>query len=133
MLRPVTCKSVLVVALIVFSAVLTLNAQTAPALKYDKSSEVKVKGVIEEVTTAADSVVHLTLKTEKGPLDVAVAPEKFLKEMEITFTKGETVEVLGSQIAGDAPVLLAREVTRGGDVMVMRDDKGKPVWVGWPK
>lgn len=134
MLRPVSCKSVLVVVLIVFSALLTVNAQTAPAPKYDKSSEVKVKGVIDEVKTAADNIVHLTLKTEKGSLDVAVAPEKFLKEMEITFAKGETVEVLGSQVvAGDAPVMLAREVTRGGDIMMMRDDKGKPVWVGWPK
>jgi hypothetical protein len=134
MLRPVSCKSVLVVALIVLSALLTLSAQTAPAPKYDKSSEVKVKGVIEEVTTAADNVVHLTLKTEKGSLDVVVAPEKFLKEMEITFAKGETVEVLGSQVmAGEATVMLAREVTRGGDIMMMRDDKGKPVWVGWPK
>jgi hypothetical protein len=65
---------------------------------------------------------------------VVVAPEKFLKEMEIIFAKGETIEVLGSQLTVDGnPVLLAREVTRNGDVMVMRDERGKGVWVGWIK
>ena len=61
-----------------------------------------------------------------------VAPEKFLKEMEITFAKGDAIEVLGSQLTVDGnPLLLAREVTRNSDVMTMRDDHGKPVWVGW--
>jgi DNA/RNA endonuclease YhcR with UshA esterase domain len=110
------------------------NGQKMSALKYDKSSEVKVKGVIDDVRTDTDNTVHLTLKNDKGSLDVAVAPEKFLKEMEIAFAKGDTVEVLGSQLKADGtPVLLAREVNRSGDVMMMRDETGNPVWVGWPK
>jgi hypothetical protein len=134
MLRPASFKLVSAVALIVLAMFLALNAQTPAMPKYDKSSEVKVKGVVEEVKTAADGNVHLTLKTDKGLLDVFIAPEKFLKEMEITFAKGDALEVLGSLVAaGEAPLLLAREVTRGGDVMMVRDDNGKPVWVGWPK
>jgi hypothetical protein len=133
MLRPASFKLVSVVALIVLLAFIVVHAQ-APAPKYDKSSEVKVKGVIEEVKTAADNTVHVTLKNDKGLLDVMVAPEKFLREMEITFAKGETIEVVGSQLTVDGnPLMLAREVTRNGDVMVMRDEKGKPVWVGWIK
>jgi len=131
MLRPASCRLVSVVTLIVLLAFIAAYAQGS-ALKYDKSSEVKVKGVIDEVTTGADKSVHVTLKNDKGSLDVMVAPEKFLKEMEISFTKGDTIEVLGSQLTVDGnPILLAREVTRNGDVMTMRDDKGKPVWVGW--
>ena len=127
-------KRVSAVALIVLTTLLALSAQTPAPPKYVKSSEVKVKGVVEEVKTAADGNVHLTLKTDKGLLDVFIAPEKFLKEMEITFAKGDALEVLGSLVAaGEAPLLLAREVTRGGDVMMVRDDNGKPVWVGWPK
>lgn len=131
MLRPVCFKLVLAVAAIVLLAFASANAQTS-ALKYDKSSEVKVKGVIDEVKTADDDTVHITLKSDKGAVDVMLAPEKFLKDMEITFAKGDTVEILGSQLinAGN-PILLAREVTRNGDVMVMRDDAGKPAWVGW--
>jgi hypothetical protein len=134
MLRPASFKLVLAVALSVLLTFIVVNAQTTPTLKYVKSSEVKVKGVIEEVKTAADDTVHLTLKNDKGLLDVVIAPEKFLKEMEITFAKGDTIEVVGSQLATEGnPIMLAREVTRNGDVMLMRDDQGKPVWIGWPK
>jgi DNA/RNA endonuclease YhcR with UshA esterase domain len=134
MLRPAFFKLVSVVALIVLLTFIVMNAETTPALKYDKSAEVKVKGVIDDVKTAEDATVHVTLKNDKGSLDVVVAPEKFLKEMEIIFAKGETIEVLGSQLTVDGnPVLLAREVTRNGDVMVMRDERGKGVWVGWIK
>ena len=122
------------VALIVLTTLLALSAQTSAPLKYVKSSEVKVKGIVEEVKTAADGIVHLSLTTDKGPLDVMIAPERFLKEMEISFAKGDKVEILGAQVVNDGvPLLLAREVTRNGDVMLMRDDLGKPVWLGWPK
>jgi hypothetical protein len=134
MQQPASFKLAWAVALIVLTAFIMVNAQAAPALKYDKSNEVKVKGVIDEVRTAPDNLVHITLKNDKGLLDVMIAPEKFLKEMEITFAKGDTIEVLGSQLSVDGnPVMLAREVTRNGDVMLMRDEKGKPVWIGWPK
>jgi hypothetical protein len=122
------------VALIVLTTFLALNAQATAAPKYEKSSEVKIKGVVDDVQTDAHGIVHITLKTDKGAIDVAVAPEKFLKEMEISFAKGDTLEILGSQVTADgAPLMLAREVARNGDSMLMRDDQGKPVWVGWPK
>jgi DNA/RNA endonuclease YhcR with UshA esterase domain len=132
--RPASFKLASTVVLIVLASFLVVSAQSAALPMYDMSSEVKVKGAVEDVKTAADSTVHITLKSDKGLLDVAVAPEKFLKEMEITFAKGETIEVLGSRVSVDGnPLLLAREVTRNGDVMLMRDEKGKPVWDGWPK
>jgi hypothetical protein len=134
MLRPASFKLVTAVALFVLLAFVAVSAETTPALKYDKSSEVKIKGVIDDVKTAADNTIHITVKNDKGLLDVLVAPEKFLKEMEITFAKGDAVEVLGSQLTVDGnALLLAREVTRNGDVMMMRDEHGKPVWVGWIK
>jgi len=134
MLRPASFKLASAVALIVLVACFAVQAETVSAPKYDKSSEVKVKGIIDEVKTGADHIVHITLKNDKGLFDVTVAPEKFLNEMEITFAKGETVEVVGSKSTVDGNVaLLAREVIRNGDHMVMRDEQGKPVWVGWIK
>jgi hypothetical protein len=134
MSRPVFFKLGSAVALIVLLAFIVARAESVPALKYDMKSEVKLKGVIDEVKTSADNTVYVTLKSDKGALDVFVAPEKFLKEMEITFAKGDSIEVLGSQLTVDGNVLLlAREVTRNGDVMTMRDEHGKPVWVGWIK
>jgi type IV secretory pathway protease TraF len=134
MLRLASFKLASAVALIVLFAFAMASAQSAPTLKYLTSSEVKVKGTVEEVRTATDNTVHITVKNDKGSVDVLVAPEKFLKEMEIIFAKGDAVEVTGSQVTVDgAAVLLAREVGRNGDVMMMRDEHGKPVWVGWIK
>ena len=135
MLRAGYCRWALAVALIVLTGTMYAAAQASPALKYTKSSEVKIKGAITEVKTAADGAVHLTVKSDKGEIDVFVAPAKFLTEMEITFAKDDVLEILGAQVtaADGSPVLLARELTRSGDTMVMRDDAGKPVWVGWPK
>jgi hypothetical protein len=125
----------LAVALIALTGTIFAAAQAPQAVKYTKSSEVKIKGVVTEVKTASDGVVHLTFKSDKGEIDVFVAPARFLTEMEITFAKDDALEILGSQVttADGAPMLLAREVTRAGDTMLMRDDAGKPVWVGWPK
>ncbi len=134
MFRPASFKLVLVIAATVLLAFTWASATTTPPLKYEKSSEVKVKGVVSDVKTDENSTVHLTLTSDKGSLDVVVAPQKFLSEMEIIFAKGDNIEILGSQLTveGNA-VMLAREVTRKGDVMVMRDEKGKPVWLGWIK
>ena len=68
-LRPDSFKLVSAVALIVLLAFIMVSAETAPAPKYDKSSEVKVKGVIDDVKTAADNTVHVTLKNDKGALE----------------------------------------------------------------
>ncbi len=133
MLRLASFKVVSVAALIVLFASI-MGSAGALAPEYDKSAEVKVKGVIDDVRTDADHSIHLTLKTDKGPVEVFVAPEKFLKEMEISFAKGETIEVVGSQFSIDGnAILLAREVTRNADVVTIRDEQGKPVWVGWIK
>jgi hypothetical protein len=125
-----------VVVLIVLTALLGASAQKSGTPKYDRSTEVKVKGVVDEVKgPAADGTIHITLKTDKEALDVSVAPEKFMKEMEITLAKGDSLEITGSKVvtAEGSSVLLAREIGRNGDTMMMRDEKGAPVWVGWPK
>jgi hypothetical protein len=133
MLRPGCFRLESVAVLIVLLASAVCGAQTAQAVKYDKSSEIKIKGVVDDVSTS-DNFVHVMLKTDKGVVNVMMAPEKFLKEIEVTFAKGDALQVTGSQATvGDAPVLLAREVNRNGDVMTMRDESGKGAWVGWIK
>ena len=124
-------KLVSVAVLIVLPAFIVANAQT-PAPTYDKSTEVKVQGVVDAVTIAADGNVHLSLKSDKGAQDVMIAPQSFLKMMGVFFRKGDRIEVVGAPAkVNGAALLLAREITRDNDVMTMRDDQGNPVWVGW--
>jgi hypothetical protein len=49
--------------------------------------------------------------------------------MGISFTKGDQIAVTGSKVKQDtADVILARELVKGSDTLMFRDDKGKPVW-----
>jgi hypothetical protein len=45
------------------------------------------------------------------------------------FNKGDEIEVTGSKVKfNGTDTILAREITRGQDSFVFRDENGKPVW-----
>ena len=49
--------------------------------------------------------------------------------MGVSFNKGDEIFLTGSKVKqGEAELVLAREVVRGNDTVVLRDDKGNPVW-----
>ena len=128
-------KKLVVLILVVLVATLVF-AQTKPDSKYNKASEVKLKGTVEEVkmvpgTCCKESCAHLMLRTDKGLLEIQVAPEAFLKDMEVSFAKGDNLEVTAAKITG-SEVYLAREIQKNGDVVVVRDNEGGPVW-NWKK
>lgn len=51
--------------------------------------------------------------------------------MGVSFNKGDEISLTGSKVKqGEADLLLAREVVRGNDTVVLRDEKGNPVWSG---
>jgi hypothetical protein len=58
-----------------------------------------------------------------------VCPKPFQEEMGISFSKGEEIAVTGSKVKQETlDVILARELVKGTDTLLFRDDKGKPVW-----
>ena len=60
---------------------------------------------------------------------IYVCPKAFQEEMGISFSKGDQIAVTGSKVKQDtSDVILAREVVKGADTLMFRDDKGKPVW-----
>jgi len=62
-------------------------------------------------------------------VDVYLCPKSFLEEMGVSFSKGDQIVVTGSKVKQDgADLVLAREVVKGNDTLVLRDDKGNPVW-----
>ena len=49
--------------------------------------------------------------------------------MGVSFAKGDEIALTGSKVKQDtADLVLAREVVKGSDTLVLRDDKGNPVW-----
>ena len=107
-----------------------LNAQTGPP-KYDLHTETKLKGTVEEVKLPpkANDVVHLMMKNGDDVVDLYFCPKSFMDDMGVSFSKGDEVAFTGSKVKyGGADLILAREVVKGSDTLVLRDDKGNPVW-----
>jgi hypothetical protein len=124
-------------------AVLLLNLLIMPGLpaasqepepRYDTTTVVDLFAVVNEVRetggSGALSGIHLLVKPESGPpLDVYLGPADFLKEFDITFHKGDRVQVIGSKVkSGNSVVILAREVRRDERTLYLRDRRGTPNW-----
>ena len=62
-------------------------------------------------------------------VDVYLRPKAFLDDLGVSFKKGDEINLTGSKVKqGAADLILAREVVKGSDTLVLRDDKGIPVW-----
>jgi hypothetical protein len=101
--------------------------------RYDTSTEVTVKGTVEAVNTITGprgwSGEHLTLKTDQETFDVHLGPTSFLKAHDVSFAKGDAIQVTGSKVkSGQGEALIAREVKKGDKTLTLRDAKGYPMW-----
>jgi hypothetical protein len=109
-----------------------LSAETGPP-KYDLHTEAKMKGTVDEVKLPAKGsekeVVHLLMKNGDGVLDLYFCPKSFMDDMGVSFSKGDELAITGSKVKyGGADLILAREVVKGAETLVLRDEKGNPVW-----
>ena len=123
-------RALILSVLILFSAVL-LAQNGAP--KYDASTETKMKGTVEDLKIPEKGhekeIVHLLMKNGDQTVDLYLCPKSFIDEMGVTFSKGDEISFTASKITlGGSEMMLAREVVKGQDTLVLRDDKGKPVW-----
>jgi len=109
------------------------QANTASPPKYDSHSEMKMKGTVEELKLppkgSEKEVAHLLVKNGTETIDIYLCPQSFLADMGISFTKGDEIALTGSKVKqGEADLFLARAVVKGTDTLVLRDDKGQPIW-----
>jgi hypothetical protein len=125
----------LAIALTGFSS-LPLTAQKAQGTKsppYDLHTETKMKGIIDEVKSppkgSEKEAIHLLVKIGAETSDVYLCPKSFLDDMGMSFSKGDEIALTGSKVKVDgADLVLAREVVKGTDTLILRDEKGIPVW-----
>lgn len=100
--------------------------------EYDVSKETRFQGVIDEMKDRICPISrgvgsHLTVKVDEKVYEVHVAPVKFVKMYGAAFQRGETVEIVGVIIQG-TEAILPREIRRGNQGLVFRDEKGRPIW-----
>lgn len=105
---------------------------------YDPKTETTIKGTIIEVQQPAGmggwTGTHLILKTDARDLEVHAGPSAYISQKQFSFAKGDTIEVLGSKVTLQGKeALLAREITKDGRTLVLRNAQGIPEWSGGPR
>jgi hypothetical protein len=116
-----------------------LATVTDKALKLVEDPRYEISSVIDVDATVMDlrevprnnplSGLHLTVKIESDTMDVFLGPVDYLKGFEITFAKGDKIEIIGSKVKfGGAHIVLARQVRRDETTLYLRETKGKPHW-----
>lgn len=123
-------KAVMLAVLVVCLAALAFG-QKAP--KYDKTTETKLNTTIQDLKTETvngQERISLIIKDGADTVEVYVAPKAFLADMSVEFAKGDQVDITGSKVKNDAgtTLILAREVIKGNNTLVLRDKAGEPVW-----
>ena len=101
--------------------------------KYDLHTETKTDGVIDEVNQLSvggrKDFTELIIKRGDDKLHIYVCPKPFQEEIGLSLGKGDRIEVTGSKVKQEASeVILARQLVKGTDTLMFRDDKGNPVW-----
>lgn len=78
------------------------------------------------------SGVHVVLKGESETIPVHLGPLWFIENQDVKIEPTDKIEVKGSRITFDGkPAIIARELTKGDEVLILRDENGLPVWSGW--
>jgi hypothetical protein len=104
---------------------------------YNPATVETLSGTVESVDKVTPmkgmhSGIHLTLKTDKGNIDVHLGPEWYIERLDTKIEKGDKIEVKGSKVTvAGKPAVIAAEVKKGDSVLVLRDDNGIPAWAGW--
>lgn len=122
-----------------------------PAMRgplYNVSTETTVRGTVVEVqqltaqTSASNTATwrncprgwagtHVVVKTEEGSLTVHVGPSAYLAQKNFVLAKGDKVTITGSKVQYQgSDFLIAKEMTKGDQVLTLRDARGFPLWSG---
>jgi len=124
-----------VVILAVLLLVLGVNFQRPTSVQgaalYKAADEVTLNGVVDDVqefdcpVSEGELGSHLILKTTNGLVLVHLAPMRIMSGQNLKFTRGDQIEVIGAKvrIAGKSGVI-AREIVRGNEDLVFRDQAG---------
>lgn len=104
---------------------------------YNPATVETVSGTVESVdkVTPVKGMmygIHLLLKTDKETISVHLGPGWYIERLDTKIEKGDKIEVKGSRITfAGKPAIIAAEVKKGDNVLILRDSSGIPAWAGW--
>ena len=140
-------------ALLILSVAIQTAAQMGPGRGqgrmmggpfYNTGTEVTINGTVDEVQqiTGASGPTwncprdwtgtHLMLNTDNGTLPVHLGPSAYLTSKNFSVAKGDKLTIVGSKVQYQgADFLIAKEITRGSEVLKLRNSAGFPLWSGF--
>jgi hypothetical protein len=100
---------------------------------FDPATVTTIEGEIKEIQRIprgqAHEGVHLVLSTAAENLDVHLGPDSYVDGQSLKLAKGDRVEVRGSRVTVDGKAaIIAQEIRRGDERLVLRDASGVPAW-----
>lgn len=76
--------------------------------------------------------VHLRLETATETIAVHLGPSWYIEHQDTKIEPKDVIEVKGSRVTFEGkPALIAAEVHKGNETLVLRDANGIPMWAGW--
>ncbi len=93
----------------------------------------KVVGIERSVPLKGmGSGIILLMKTDKEIVQVHLGPAWYIERLDYRISVGDKLEVKGSKIDFNGkPAVIAAEIKKNDDILVLRDKWGIPVWAGW--
>jgi len=104
---------------------------------YDPATVETLTGTVESVDKITPMKgmyygIHLMVKTDKETIPVNLGPGWYIERLDTKIEKGDTIEVKGSRVTlSGKPAIIAAEVKKGDNTLVLRDSAGVPAWAGW--
>lgn len=103
---------------------------------FDPATVEEIQGEVVEINyfSPKESIgrgVHMVLKTGAETIPVHLGPAWFFENQDFEINSGDEVSVVGSRITFEGkPTMIAAEVHRGDEMLLLRDDWGVPQWSG---
>ena len=104
---------------------------------YDPATVETISGKVESIDKITPLKgmyygIHLLLKTDKETISVHLGPGWYIERLDTKIEKGDIVYVKGSRVTiNNKPAIIAAEIKKGENLLILRDDNGIPVWSGW--
>jgi len=111
-------------------------AQYEEAEGYDENTEIRIKGVVTDVSPRMRGAIIIMFKAGKREYRVVTGPQRYLMQEGFEFKTGDPLLVTGSKFIGrdGSLYIMARQIknTASGKTLLLRDSSCMPLWRGGP-
>jgi len=128
--------SMVVIAGLLFASMSFAQQDPRGGRMYDPKTVETIKAEVVSVEKVPSpggkgSGVHLMVKTDKESVSIELGPDWYVEKQPVRIQAKDRIEVRGSRVMVQGkPAIIASEVRKGDQSLVLRDANGIPAWSG---